>query len=155
MKKLSSQLTFSHARSVARVLGLDLIEANIGFELWAGESYQGGFVSLDAAINEIKLRQEITEIKHAEAAADSNKISSILVGATEAALIYNGDVIGYCKTIIKNGGYITIAREMTNDTAPVNTMQVKISRSEKNIKKIQEAELYIPRLYNGDVFYVK
>jgi hypothetical protein len=170
MTNLSTQVTFEEAKNAAKVLGLTLIEANIGFELWLDDSYQGGFVTLAAAINEINLQRGLAEAwdevnkadqmgiiqeqnkKRAAKLEVSRQISGLLSGATEAAVMYRGEVIGLCNAV---GNSIQIAGEMVHNGQPLNVMEVKVSRSVKNLKQAQEKEFFGPHLFNGEIYYVK
>ncbi|MDB6375066.1 hypothetical protein C6H68_23035 [Photorhabdus luminescens] len=170
MKTIPNTASFSDVKSFASTLYFDVIEVDIGFELWHDESYKGGFPSLAALIETLNVFISLDEDARAEALAAAkrrvqeameqaqqrhNSLNTLLAGATEAAIMQDGNVIGLCRSIQRAGLTIEVAGELTAEGAPVNLCSFRLSRSVKNLKAAQFTSLYSPRMHEGFLFYVK
>lgn len=155
MKTIILASSFSDVKTAASALNLDvsLSSADI-FELWGGERYQGGFATLSALIEEINARIQAINLKKESASRKADELKTKLAGATAAAVLQHGKVIGVCITAARNGGYIDIAGGLSVDGAPVNVVSLKISRSQKNMNKAKGLESYTPRTHGDEIIYV-
>ncbi|MCA6998199.1 hypothetical protein [Dickeya solani] len=155
MKTISPASSFSDVKTAALALNLDasLSSADI-FELWDCERYQGGFATLPALIEEINERIQAINLKKESASRKADELKTKLAGATAAAVLQHGKVIGMCITAARNGGYIDIAGGLSADGAPVNVVSLKISRSQKNMNKAKDLESYTPRTHGDEIIYV-
>ncbi|WP_168393716.1 hypothetical protein [Erwinia amylovora] len=154
MKTLSHNASFSEASRFAKQLGLELSVANIGFELWQGESYRGGFTCLTAAIDELNLRYELREADTKEIQQAREALHALLASAEVAAVMEHGSVIGSCLTTANRGGTVAVFDGETAGGAPVNVRHLRISRSAKNLASAGKMPDYTPHLFNGEIYYV-
>ncbi|EYU13418.1 hypothetical protein [Photorhabdus aegyptia] len=170
MKTIPNTASLSDVKSIARILHFDVIEVDIGFELWYDESYKGGFTSLAALIKMLNVFISLDEDARVEALAAAkrraqaaleraqqrhNSLNTLLAGATEAAIMQDGNVIGLCHSIQRAGLTIEVAGDLTAAGAPVHLRSFRLSRSVKNLRAAQFTSLYSPHIHEGSLFYVK
>ncbi|WP_338634707.1 hypothetical protein V6L80_00275 (plasmid) [Erwinia persicina] len=153
MKTISLNASFSDVSTSATQLGLELSAANIGFELWEGESYRGGFGTLSSVISELNSRIETDELRLREKKEKFSPLINMLAEASVAAILDNGTVIGSCRTDAKRGATVAVFNGLTAEGIPVNVRHLRISRSAKNLAMSREFPEYTPQLIHGDFYY--
>ncbi|WP_023640387.1 hypothetical protein [Dickeya zeae] len=155
MKTINATSSFSDVKNAAEALNLSVSVSSADmFELWSGDRYQGGFSQLAQLINELNIRIETVNLKKESESRKTDELKNSLTGATPAAVLQHGKVIGMCTTVERNGGYIDVAGGFSSDATPVNVVSLKISRSQKNMGKAKTMESYMPKLYEGRIIYV-
>ncbi|WP_219951455.1 hypothetical protein [Dickeya zeae] len=155
MKTINATSSLQEVKIAAAALNLDVSVSSANmFELWEGDRYQGGFSQLAQVISELNTRIEIVNLKKESDSRKANELKIRLAGATPAAVLRNGKVIGMCTTVERNGGHIYVAGGFSSDSTPVNVVSLKISRSQKNMNKAKDLESYTPTMYGDEIIYV-
>lgn len=155
MKTINATSSFQDVKTAASALDLDVSVSSADlFELWKGDRYQGGFSQLEQLINELNTRIETMNLKRESDSRKADELNNRLAGATSAAVLKNGQVIGTCITTVRNGKYIDIASCFSSDGTPVNVARLKVSRSQRNMKKAEYTEKsFLPSLHEGNIIY--
>lgn len=171
MKKLTATSPFPHFLNVASKLDLELITANIGYELWNDNLYKGGFPTLDALASHLNQLNELHEIEMSEPLFSESEIQAAkekaaiaskpflnanarLINSREAAVIINGKVTGLCRTIARKGGTILLAAR-NGEGAPINTRECSVSFSRKNIAEGDKSlNFYSAFEYQNEIYYI-
>lgn len=168
MKTISATSSFSELSRFADSLNLSLITANIGYELWKGDSYKGGFTTLSAVAETLTVIYEGVKSDDEDAWNAQNKalqllaeqrkarfadVDAFLVDAIPAALMHRGHVVGYCR-VLPGTRRIQVAAQRTVDGAPVTVETRQVSVSQKNLFLAYELPACTPFLYQGELYYV-
>ncbi|EML8490064.1 hypothetical protein WAB73_003294 [Salmonella enterica subsp. enterica] len=168
MKTITTTSSFSELSRFASFLNLSLIRANIGYELWKGESYKGGFTTLSAVADALIVFHELAESAAEDAwnvqrkaqqvqaekyQADFGDAEAMLADAVSAAVVVHDHVVGYCR-VLSGTKRIQVASQRTADGAPVTVQTCRVSFSQKNLLQAYELPTFTPFLYQGELYYV-
>ncbi|EBW6765671.1 hypothetical protein DP806_16535 [Salmonella enterica subsp. enterica serovar Saintpaul] len=168
MKTITATSSFSELSRFASSLNLSLITANIGYELWKGDSYKGGFTTLSAVAEALLVFHELAESAAEEAwnaqrkaqqaqvekyQADFGDAESMLAEAVSAAVMVHDHVVGYCR-VLPGTKRIQVASQRTADGAPVTVQTRRVSFSSKNLLQACELPTFTPFISQGELYYV-
>lgn len=157
MKKLDAHSPFSSYLSFASSIGLEIIPTSIGYELWKGDRYKGGFTSTEALAEALNLQRDLflsALEKDNEARKPFLHASARLSGAREAAVMINGRPAGICLTLVSKGGKIKVSSFYNG--VPVNVQVHSVSFSRKNVADAKYSSTdYSAFEYEGDLYYVR
>jgi hypothetical protein len=156
MKNISQTASFIEIQTAARSIGMDVTTGATLFELWKDDRYKGGYPTLEMLAQEVSLHLSMAADAAAERASQFEQVRTALEnqGATEAAVLQHGKVIGLCTTAAGRGKSIQLANAVTDDGRPLNTHNLEISRSKQNLKAAQLKSQFTARIYDGEIFYV-
>ncbi len=169
-KTITLRSSFSELSRVANCeLNIHLSRASIGYELWKGDAYKGGFHTLpavaaelitllgvqaaeheriqDAEVREAEHEQAIRDEKQAPFRAAENRLQD----ADSAAVMVAGKVKGYCKAI-RGTRSIAVCAERAMDGSPVNIRQLRVSFSNKLLAF--DLPNYSAFVFNNEIYYV-
>lgn len=164
-------LNMSELMAQATALELELIPAEIGYELWNGRHYKGGFTSLSEVEKELKERTDRARIKrladeeeararHEQSMKDyrearrpfSEAHARLRDVGIPAAIVYGKTVLGYCLAL-PGVASVQVAYGRTTDGDPVNVRESRLSFSGKKVSQAREMDTMISPFLCGDEMY--